>query len=90
MAYERSDFIPFRPDSAQIIASLEAAYDQWHEAGQTLASLPSSMFWQPKGDIDYLAIKKGGYDSATTKGVRSAETEALYASFVAEKELVKI
>jgi hypothetical protein len=75
MAYAKSDFIPFRPDSGQIIVNLEAAYDQWHEARQTLASLPTSMFWQPKGDVDYLAVKKGGYDSATTKGVRSAETE---------------
>ena len=47
------------------------------------------MFWQPKGDVEYLAVKKGGYDSATTKGVRSTATEALYDSFVAEKELAK-
>lgn len=89
MAYLTSDFIPFRSDSGQIIANLEAAYDQWHEARRTLASLPTSMFWQPKGDVEYLAVKKGGYDSATTKGVRSPETEALYDSFVAEKELAK-
>ena len=89
MKYLKSDFIPFRPDSGQIIANLEAAYDQWHGARQTLASLPTSMFWQTKGGADYLAVKNGGYDSATTKGVRSAETEALYDSFVAEKELAK-
>ena len=47
------------------------------------------MFWQTKGGADYLAVKNGGYDSATTKGVRSAETEALYDSFVAEKELAR-
>ena len=47
------------------------------------------MFWQTKGGADYLAVKNGGYDSATTKGVRSAQTEALYDSFVAEKELAK-
>ena len=89
MQYLKSDFIPFRPDSGQIIANLEAAYDQWHGARQTLASLPTSMFWQTKGGADYLAVKNGGYDSATTKGVRSAQTEALYDSFVAEKELAK-
>jgi hypothetical protein len=89
MAYLKSDFIPFRPDSGQIIANLEAAYDQWHEARQTLASLPTSMFWQTKGGVDYLAVKNGGYDSATTKGVRSPETEARFDSFVAEKELAK-
>ena len=89
MAYIKSDFIQFWPDSGQVIANLEAAYDQWHEARRTLASLPTSMFWQPKGDVEYLAVKKGGYDSATTKGVRSTATEALYDSFVAEKELAK-
>ncbi len=51
--------------------------------------MPTSMFWQSKGDVEYLAIKKGGYDSATTHGVRSAETEALYNAFVAKKELAK-
>jgi hypothetical protein len=89
MAYIKSDFIPFRSDSGQTIANLEAAYDLWHAARRTLTSLPTSMFWQPKGDVDYLAVKKGGYDSATTKGPRSAETEDLYESFVAEKDLAK-
>lgn len=89
MAYKKSDFIPFRPDSGQVIANLEAAYDQWHEARRTLASLPTSMFWQSKGHVEYLAVKKSGYDSGTTKGVRSTETEALYDAFVAEKELAK-
>ena len=32
IAYVKSDFIPFRSDSGQIIAKLEAAYGQWHEA----------------------------------------------------------
>jgi hypothetical protein len=82
MSYLKTDFIPFRSDSGQVIANLEAAYDQWHEARQALAALPTSMFWQPKGVVEYLAVKEGGYDSATTRGVRSAETEALYDSFV--------
>ena len=89
MAYLKSDFIPFRSDSGQVIANLEAAYDQWHAARQALAALPTSMFWQSKGDVDYLAVKQGSYDSATTKGVRSAETQALFEAFTADKELAK-
>ncbi len=85
MAYTKADFIPFRSDAGQVIANLEAAYDQWQQARQSLSALPSSMFWQTKGGTDYLAVKNGSYDSATTKGARSAETEALYDAFVAEK-----
>lgn len=89
MAYIKADFIPFRSDSGQVIANLEASYEQWHQARQALTLLPRSMFWQSKGDTDYLAVKSGSYDSATTKGARSPETEALYDSFVAEKEAAK-
>lgn len=89
MTYLRSDFIPFRSDSGQVIANLEAAYDQWHEARQALASLPASMYWQTKGNVDYLAVKNDSYDPGTTKGARSAETEALYESYLAEKEIAK-
>lgn len=89
MAYMKASFIPFRSDSGQVIANLEAAYDQWHQARQAMASFPSSMFWQPKGGTDYLAVKVGSYDSATTRGSRSPETEAVYESFVAEKETNK-
>jgi hypothetical protein len=89
MAYTKADFIPFRSDAGQVIANLEASYEQWHQARQSLAALPSSMFWQSKGGTDYLAVKNGSYDSATTKGARSSETEAIYASFVAEKETAR-
>ena len=89
MAYQESDFIPFPSDSGQIIANLEAAYDQWHTARQTLVSLPTSMFWQSKGEAQYLAIKNGSYSSATTKGVRSAETQAQFDAFNTEKGLAK-
>lgn len=89
MIYSKSDFIPFRSDAGQVIANLEAAYEQWHDARQTLASLPTSMFWQLKNEVDYLAVKKGSYDSATTQGARSAGTEAIYDAFIAEKDLAK-
>lgn len=89
MAYQKADFIPFYGDSGQIIANLEAAYDQWHQARQTLSVLPTSMFWQSKSDAEYLAVKTSGYDSGTTKGARSPETEAVLATFVADKELAK-
>lgn len=89
MAYTKADFIPFRSDAGQVIANLEASYEQWHQARQTLALLPSSMFWQSKGGTDYLAVKNGSYDSATTKGARSSETEVIYESFVSEKETAK-
>lgn len=89
MAYTKADFAPFLSDSGQVIANLEAAYEQWHQARQTVASLPSSMFWQAKGGVDYLAVKRGSQDSATTQGARSPETEAAYESFVADKETAK-
>ena len=89
MAYKKSDFVPFRTDSGQVMANLEAAYEQWLQARQTLASLPTSMYWQTKGGVDYLAFKSSSYETASTQGARSAETEAIYQAFVAEKELAK-
>ncbi len=83
------DFVPFRSDAGQVIANLEASYEQWHQARQSLASLPRSMFWQSKGGTEYLAVKRGSHDSATTRGARSPETEASYESFVAEKEAAR-
>lgn len=38
------------------------------------------MFWQTKGGTDYLAVKTGA---------RSSQTEAIYESFVAEKETAR-
>jgi len=32
MAYKKTDFIPLKSDSGQVIANLEAAYGQWHQA----------------------------------------------------------
>ncbi len=89
MAYKKSDFVPFKSDSGQVITNLEAAYDHWHQARQGLASLPTSMYWQTKGGVDYLAVKSGSYDTATTRGARCAKTEAVYESFVTEKALAK-
>lgn len=89
MTYKKSDFIPFRSDSEQVIANLEAAYDQWHQARQSLVALPVSMYWQSKEGVDYLAVKNSSYGSATTQGVRTPETEAIHESFVAEKEMAK-
>jgi len=54
-----------------------------------LASLPTLIFWLSKNEVDYLAVKDRSSDSAATKGARSHETEATYASFVAEKEMAK-
>lgn len=68
MTYEKSDFLPFKSDSGQVIANLEAAYDQWHRARQALVALPTSMYWQTKGAVDYLAVKKGSYASAYCAG----------------------
>lgn len=89
MAYKKSDFVPFPADSGQTIANLEAAYDQWLQAQQTLARLPTSMFWQSKPNGEYLAIKTNGHDSGTTRGARSQETESIMEAFVTEKELAK-
>ena len=89
MAYKQSDFIPFPSDSEQILANLEAAYDQWHQSRQVLAALPMSMFWQEKSGIEYLAVKELGNDNATTKGPRSPETEARFAAFTEDKARAK-
>jgi hypothetical protein len=89
MIYPRSAFIAFPADAGQVAANLEAAYEQWAQARQTLASLPMSMFWQAKGQTEYLAVKQNDADSGTTKGARSAETEAVFERFVEAKALAK-
>ena len=89
MLYAKIDFLPFPSDSGQVVANLEAAYDQWHQARQAVSDLPVTMSWQAKGDVDYLAVKENSYDPGTTRGARSAETEAVYDNFLAEKSLAK-
>lgn len=89
MTYKKTDFLAFPSDYEQVLANLEAAYDQWHQSRQALAALPMSMFWQKKGGVDYLAVKELGDSSATTHGARSPETEARFAKFTEEKSLAK-
>lgn len=89
MTYQKADFLPFPSDSGQVVANLESAYDQWHQARQAVSALPVSMSWQTKGSVDYLAVKQSSYDPGTTQGARSAATEAVYASFIAEKDQAK-
>ncbi len=89
MAYKRSDFVPFSPDSGRVAANLEAAYDQWHGLRQELAQLPVSMFWQTKPSGDYLAVKRSSSDSGTTIGPRSEETETKLAEFTQQKTDLK-
>ncbi len=68
MTCKRTDFVVFSPDSGRVAANLEAAYDQWLQARQQLAAMPVSMYWQPKGNVDYLAIKQVSSAPGTTVG----------------------
>ena len=89
MAYSRTDFTPFSPDSGRVAANLEAAYDQWIEARQQLAKTPVSMYWQTKANGDYLAIKQSSSDCGTTVGPRNTATEARLAEFTQQKSELK-
>ena len=89
MAYKRSDFVPFSPDSGRVTANLEAAYVQWLDARQQLLKMPVSMYWQTKTNGDYLALKLSSSDSGTTIGPRSDMTEAKLAEFTQHKVELK-
>lgn len=87
--HKKADFIKFSPDSGQVIANLEAAYEQWVDAKRQLAKLPISMFWRTVGETEYLAVKLHSSSTGTTGGARSPETEAEYDEFHREKEDLK-
>ncbi|MFT3666531.1 GSU2403 family nucleotidyltransferase fold protein [Piscinibacter sp.] len=89
MSYKRSDFVPFSADSGRVGANLEAAYEQWLDAQQQLATLPVSMYWQRKASGDYLAVKQRSSDPGTTLGPRSDATEARFAEFTQRKAELK-
>lgn len=89
MTYRRTDFVVFSLDSGRVAANLEAAYDQWLQARQQLAAMPVSMYWQTKGNVDYLAIKQVSSAPGTTVGPRSEETEARLAEFTQRKAELK-
>lgn len=83
--YPKSAFFQFSPDSQRIVANLELAYDAWLTTAQELSELPVSMFWAARGDAEYLAVKVNSADSGTTRGRRSADTEAQLAKFTTHK-----
>jgi hypothetical protein len=89
MTYQRSDFVPFSADAGRVAANLEAAYEQWVDARQQLASLPVSLYWQTKPSGDYLAVKQRSNDPGTTVGPRSAATEARLEAFARSKADLK-
>jgi hypothetical protein len=89
MPYKRTDFIPYSTDSSRTIANLEAAYEQWVDAHRALARLPSTMYWQTKGETEYLAVKRHTNSPGTTLGPRSPETETQLAHHVEEKSSLK-
>lgn len=89
MKFSPSDFASFSPDAGRVIANLEAAYEQWLDARQQLATMPVSLFWQSKPSGDYLAVKQRSTDPGTTLGPRSAATEAQLAEHVDTKAQLK-
>lgn len=66
MTYPKSSFISFPADSGRVVANLEAAYEQWHDARQKLAKLPASIYWKTVGEKEYLGVK---LDSASVTSV---------------------
>jgi hypothetical protein len=89
MRHKRTDFIPYSKDSSRTIANLEAAYEQWVDAHRALARLPSIMYWQAKGETEYLAVNQNTYSPGTTLGPRSPKTEARLAHYVEAKDSLK-
>jgi len=89
MTYLRSDFVPFSPDAGRVAANLEAAYEQWLDARQQLATMPVSMYWQTKPSGVYLAVKQHSNDPGTTVGPRTEATEAQLAEFTRLKTELK-
>jgi hypothetical protein len=89
MTHQKREFIRFPVDSDRVIANLDAAYGQWIDARQRLEAMPSSMFWQRKGDVDYLAVKEQSAGSATTVGLRSPSTESEHDAFHTEKNALR-
>lgn len=89
MQYRKADFVPYPTDSPRTIANLEAAYEQWVDAHRSLARLPSSMYWQAKGEAEYLAVKQLATSPGTTLGPRSPETEAQLARYLEERDSLK-
>jgi hypothetical protein len=89
MEYERANFIEFSTETGRVIANLESAYNQLLDASRALDALPVSMYWQNKSGTDYLAVKTASNDDGTTKGARSAATEAALENFKTDKEALK-
>ena len=89
MEYSFSDFTPFSKDAGRTIANLEMAHHQWVDSRRALDELPVTMFWQAKGDREYLAVKQQSSDPGTTLGLRSAGLEAQLQQFTQTKAALK-
>jgi hypothetical protein len=87
--YEFSECRPFSQGASCMTANLESAYSAWLETQRTHAALTVSMFWQPKNDTDYLAVKQDSLDPGATVGPRSADTEQRFEDFTNAKTALK-
>jgi hypothetical protein len=79
-------FLPFTDEQLRVAANLAQRYDAWLEAVRRLESMPSSMFFAPRGDREYLIVKRHSRDNGTSEGVRDESTEQRLAEYRAERD----
>ena len=89
MIHEKHDFFEFSADSQRVRANLEQSYFAWVDAKREDEALPTSMYWSSKDGTDYLHCKKTSQDNGSSLGRRSAETEAKFNHYTAQKARLK-
>lgn len=81
--------IAFSDEQLRLLVNLQQQYQVWMEAEQGLARLPYNLKWKTISGRDYLYEVRDRVGNATSKGPRSAETEALHERYRADKGQLK-
>jgi len=79
-------FLPFSDEQLRVAANLAQRYDAWVEAVRRLESLPNSMFFASRGELEYLMVKRHSRDNGTSEGPRNEATEKRLADYLSERE----
>jgi hypothetical protein len=77
--------VPFSDEETRLLINLEQQYEVWIEAERTLFSLPYNLKWKTVSGKDYLyeIIDRSG--NGKSFGPRSAENEAVFENYHANK-----
>lgn len=83
------NFADLTANQSRVGIDLRQTYDAYREANRTLAQYAGGLSWKSVGGREYLVKVLNRRGGSKSLGLRAAETEKIYADFVAGKARIK-